>query len=95
LAVSANGEAGAARGRENRRAVRQRTRLRPCKLFDAGNKLLVECALYDISATGARVRIFADLPLPTRLRLFDEREITTRDAEIAWRNKRELGLRFV
>lgn len=90
-----NAEAGALGGGENRRAVRRRTRLRPCKLFDAGNKFLVECALYDISPAGARVRIFADLPLPTRLRLFDEPEMTTRDVEIVWRNKRELGLRSV
>lgn len=86
---------GAANARENRRAARYRTRLRPCRILDVQNRFLVDCSLYDISTTGARVRILTDHQVPQRIRLHDEQEATTRDAFVVWRRNRELGLRFI
>jgi hypothetical protein len=86
---------GVPKGSENRRAARYRTRLRPCRIFDMHNRFLVDCSLYDISTTGARVRILTDHQVPQRIRLHDEQEATTRDALVVWRKQRELGLRFV
>lgn len=86
---------GATKARENRRAARYRTRLRPCRILDVQNRFLVDCSLYDISATGARVRILTDQQIPQRVRLHDEQEGTTRDAQVVWRKQRELGLSFI
>jgi hypothetical protein len=85
----------AVNARENRRAARYRTRLRPCRLLDPHNRFLVDGALHDISATGARVRILTDHPIPQRIRLHDQQENTVRDAQMVWRKSREMGLRFV
>jgi hypothetical protein len=81
--------------REKRRAIRYRTRLRPGKLFDVKNNYLADCAFHDISATGARVRILAEVEIPLTLRLFDEREMITRNCRIAWRRDNEMGLQFI
>jgi hypothetical protein len=86
---------GATTARENRRAARYRTRLRPCRIFDTANRFLVDGSLHDISATGARVRILTDRQVPQRIRLHDEQEGTTRDASVVWRKDRDLGLRFI
>ena len=86
---------GAASGNEKRRAARYRTRLRPCRILDASNRFLVDCSLHDISATGARVWILTDQQIPQRVRLHDEQEGTTRDAQVVWRKQRELGLSFI
>lgn len=94
--MRSNGVAnGAAIARENRRAARYRTRLRPCRILDAQNRFLVDCSLYDISTSGARVRMVADHQIPQRVRLHDEQEGTTREAQVIWRKSREIGLRFI
>jgi hypothetical protein len=86
---------GATKAGEHRRAARYRTRLRPCRILDVQNRFLVDCSLYDVSTTGARVRMVADHQVPQRVRLHDEQERTTREAQVVWRKQRELGLRFI
>ncbi|CAN5285870.1 hypothetical protein BH10PSE9_BH10PSE9_01780 [soil metagenome] len=80
--------------REKRRAVRQRTRLRPGRLFDTANRFLVDCAFHDISATGARVRLMDDREIPATLLILDVRELATKRARVAWRKERDLGLQY-
>ena len=82
-------------GQEKRRAARHRTRLRPGKLFDTGNRFLVDCSFHDLSATGARIRLMDDKEIPATLLLLDVRELATRRARIAWRKERDLGLQFI
>src|SRR5271163_2477485 len=75
---------------EKRREMRRRTRLRSGKVLDANNRFLAECQVHDRSQRGARLRLVANLFMPTRLRLFDDETGTVRDARLIWRRNHEL-----
>ncbi len=79
---------------ENRAVARRRTHLRAAKLLSVRNRPLAECTFYDVSTSGARVRLQTNIPLPNRIRVYDALHETTRVADIIWRNSLELGLRF-
>lgn len=85
-------------GDDSRRTVRVRTRLRSAKIFGERGAFLAECSVFDISASGARLRLFGKigLAIPHRVRIFDEVEKTMRDGEVVWRGAaRVLGVRFL
>lgn len=81
--------------REEKRAVaRRRTHLRAAKLLSVRNRPLADCAVYDLSEGGARVRLQNNIPLPNRIRIYDAIHETTRVADVIWRDRLDLGLRF-
>jgi hypothetical protein len=79
----------------DRSEKRRRTRLRSGKVLDASNRFLVECQIHERSQRGARLRLVANLFLPTRLRLFDDETGSVRDARLVWRRNHELGISFI
>ena len=78
--------------REKRIGQRARTRLRSGRVFDARNRLLAEALLYDRSATGWRLRIMDDVPLPGCFRFYDDELRQAFDARLVWRRGREIGI---
>jgi hypothetical protein len=79
---------------EQRASPRRRTRLRSGIIFDPASAYFVDCQIYDCSITGARLRLFSNVHLPFRIRLFDKVAKRLADAIIVWRRHREIGIRF-
>lgn len=80
---------------EKRSAPRRRTRLRTGKIVDPRSLYLIECQIYDWSETGARLRLFSNVLVPSRIQLFEDVSERLINATIVWRRRREIGLRFV
>jgi hypothetical protein len=56
---------------------------------------VMDCAIRDISETGARIRIGAATPLPKRFQLHCVTDATVADAELRWQRGTEAGLAFL
>ena len=80
--------------RELRIEPRVRTRLRAGKLLDLQSKLLSDCSIFDRSRTGARLRLFANVDLPRRFRLYDQGSDEVFEATVAWRRGQDVGVRL-
>lgn len=80
---------------ERRDTPRRRTRLRSGKVVDAGGLFVTECLVHDLSQTGGRLRLPADVALPTYIHVFDDQSGLLHRAEVLWRKKGEAGVRFV
>lgn len=80
---------------DKRIETRRRTRLHHGKVLDLRNRFLIDCQLYDRSRRGARLRLVADLKLPTRIRLFDDIARQVLDARIAWQRGQNIGVTFL
>lgn len=79
---------------EKRAAARHRTRLRSGKIADLSGRFIVECAIHDRSATGARLRRVALAPVPGRICLYDDAANSLSAAAIVWERGLEIGIRF-
>jgi hypothetical protein len=79
---------------DKRSSKRWRSRLRSAKLFDASQRLLVECRIIDLSPSGARLKPESDQPLPLELFYHDDDKIFA-PAALIWIKKREIGIRFL
>ncbi|WP_110752015.1 PilZ domain-containing protein [Phyllobacterium leguminum] len=79
---------------EKRHSERRRTRLRSGKLVDIEGRFLIECQLYDITGSGARIRVANSLRVPERFWLFDDRYTHALLAQIVWRDGLDLGVSF-
>jgi hypothetical protein len=80
---------------EKRASPRRRTRLRSGIILDPASLYFVDCQIYDSSKTGARLRLFSNVHVPCRIRLFDEVAKKLTDANVVWRKHREIGICFV
>lgn len=80
---------------EKRAVPRRRTRLRTGKIVAPRSVYLIECQIYDWSETGARLRLFTNAMVPSRIQLFEDVSERLINATIVWRRRREIGLRFV
>ena len=81
--------------RESRVSPRQRTRLRSGQIFDPLKRELIDCQIYDRSETGARLRLFANIQFPPKIRVYEDQPDRRNDALIVWRKGREIGVRFI
>ncbi len=84
-----------AKDADRRSAQRRRTRLRSGKILDLGNGFMIECQIYDRSDEGVRVRLLADIPAQSVIRIYEDDPERLRDARVVWRKDFELGLCFI
>jgi hypothetical protein len=80
---------------ERRRSKRIRTSLRSGQLYDMRENLLADCQIRNRSTGGARLHLRTDIALPAHFKLHDDMECTLVEVELRWRNKREIGVRFI
>lgn len=93
--------AGAARARpaeppagaNNRREPRRRTLLSGRLVAEGG--LSVPCVIQNLSRTGAAVKLDGDLALPRLLSLIDVSNGVGHKAQVRWRFRERIGLRFL
>ena len=55
----------------------------------------IQCVVLDISRGGARLHVHIQSELPDQFILHIEADNSTRQCEVVWRSKDELGVRFV
>jgi len=77
-----------------RNETRKRTPLRHGQILGGQYLWLAECKFHDLSQSGARVKLGCNIPLPKQIYLLDLLYLTVRNAEIAWRQGLQLGLRL-
>jgi len=84
------------KGKDKRRdPPRKRTRLRCGKVLDQRGKFLIECQVYDRSIYGAHLRLINPIPLPRRIKFYDDEQHALLEAEIIWRHKSEIGIQYL
>jgi two-component system cell cycle response regulator len=77
-----------------RDAARPRVLLSGKIIFAEGGQCM-DCAIRDLSKTGARVRLNSNLPLPGELYLVELRSGIAFECRVAWRRLPEVGLQFL
>jgi len=80
---------------EQRRQPRRRTRLRPGKIATTGNAFLCECTIYDVSDTGARLRVDPNVIIPDEIIVLDESCNTIAEATVRWREGLYIGVSYL
>ncbi len=78
---------------EQRRAAKRMRVLKSAKLI-LDDMRSIDCAVRDISSTGAKVLIVSGNNLPDKFRLFMVADSTIRDVEIAWTRHDMIGVNF-
>ena len=78
---------------EQRRAAKRMRVLKSAKLI-LDDMRSIDCAVRDISATGAKVLIVSGNNLPDKFRLLMVADSTIRDVEIAWKRHDMIGVNF-
>jgi hypothetical protein len=79
---------------DRRLGLRKRTRLRSGKVLAKDNGFIVECLIHERSAEGARLQLSRMVEVPDRICLFDDAQGAICAAEIVWRRRHQLGIRF-
>jgi len=80
---------------EERRNERRRRVLLFGRLSDLTGAKTVECAISNVSPTGAQVRLYAEHALGERVYLIDAKTHSAHLAAIIWRRGDRLGLHFI
>jgi PilZ domain len=78
---------------EQRRVAKRMRVLKSAKLI-LDDMRAIDCAVRDISATGAKVLIGSSNNLPDTLKLYMVSDSTIRDIEIAWKRHDMIGVNF-
>lgn len=79
---------------EKRQSARRRTLLRGKLVHSAGSSTQ-DCAIRNLSETGAQVRVTNAQSIPDKVQLIDITNAMLYEAEIVWRRAPEFGLRFL
>jgi hypothetical protein len=79
---------------EERRAARRRRVLLFGRISDATGATLADCAISNLSSTGAQVRLYAARTLPRLVYLIDPKTNTAHLCEVTWQRDDRLGLCF-
>jgi hypothetical protein len=77
-----------------RSAARHRV-LRSCIIAYSGRHITIVAAVRDVSETGARIRVDNPRSVPDTFELLLELDGLEADCEVAWRDDKEIGVRFV
>src|SRR5262245_21319908 len=80
--------------RDDRRNERRRRVLSFGKLSEKTGAQLVECAISNVSAHGAEIRLYTDYSFPDHVFLIDAKMNLAHSAEIVWRRGQRWGLNF-
>jgi len=81
-------------GGDERRVERRRRVLFFGRLSDATGAQVTDCAISNLSLTGAQVRLYAEQTLPSQLYLIDPKTHAAYLSEIVWQRGDRLGLHF-
>ena len=80
---------------ERRRERRLRTRLREGLVAERRGRTIADCRIRDLTKTGARLQLDADLPLPKSFLLTEAGTRRAFRATLIWQAGRDAGVRLV
>ncbi len=80
---------------DERRRARRRRVLLFGRLSDATGAEIADCAISNLSSSGAQVRLYTEQSFPHRVYLLDAKTHTAHLSEIAWHRDRRMGLHFI
>ena len=78
---------------ERRGAPRQRV-LKGAKIVYGNFMFVLDCTVRDISATGARLRLPNETPVPSNFHVFIKENQTICAAHLVWRDGKDMGVAF-
>ncbi|MBU6443195.1 MAG: hypothetical protein KGR48_04730 [Alphaproteobacteria bacterium] len=76
------------------RGVPRRRTLTSGKIVYGDGAYTYDCAIREISTSGARIGIAGSIVIPKAFFLIDQKRGTAFEAELVWRNGTQAGLRF-
>jgi hypothetical protein len=79
---------------DDHRDTRRQRVLKDGKVVFNNNSSVVDCAIRDMSETGARISCAHQAAVPAECRLLTATDNMVRDARVIWRRGDLLGLRF-
>lgn len=83
----------AAKADDARRAAKRQRVLKSAKIV-LDDWRAIDCALRDVSETGAKILVNSTGDIPEKFRLYFASDSTIRDVQIAWRQHNMLGVHF-
>jgi hypothetical protein len=84
----------AEKANDNKRAAPRQRTLKSAKIVHLTKWLVVDCAVRDISATGAKLQCKAQMSVPDEMRFLMVSENTIRTAKVVWRREDLIGIEF-
>lgn len=79
----------------NRRAEPRQRTLLACRIVHGQTFISIEGVVRNLSASGARVRLQREAPIPDQVLLLLVKAGELYEANVAWRTESEVGLRFL
>ena len=64
------------------------------KVLSGKNGFIVECLIRERSDEGARLQLAKIVDIPDRIGFYDDADKSIRAAEVVWRRRHQLGIRF-
>ncbi|MBI2719137.1 MAG: PilZ domain-containing protein [Rhizobiales bacterium] len=79
---------------DDKRSARRMRVLKDGKIVTMNNRSVIDCAVRDLSETGARLRCQDQAAVPNEFRLLLPHDKTIRDAKVVWRRDDHVGIAF-
>jgi PilZ domain len=79
---------------QEHRHVSRRPMLKPGKIVTANATDPIECMVYDLTHTGAGIRISPEDVVPDHFELVIDTAQTHQDCKVLWRHNERLGVEF-
>jgi hypothetical protein len=86
--------AAASSANDNKRVAPRQKTLKSAKVVHLTKWLAVDCAVRDISATGAKLQCKDQISVPDEMRFVLISDNTIRKAKVAWRHDDLIGIEF-
>jgi hypothetical protein len=86
--------AAASNADDNKRIATRSKTLKSAKVVHLTKWLVVDCAVRDISATGAKLQCKDQMAVPNEIRFLLVSDNTIRKAKVAWRRDDLIGIEF-
>lgn len=79
---------------ERRTEDRRTVHLQGGKILNCRNQFLAECLIRNRTRTGVRLKLAANVTLPSAIQLYDDCESTLVSARVMWQRGRDAGCRI-
>jgi PilZ domain len=79
---------------DDKRVATRRKVLKTAKIVTFDKKTVLNCAIRDLSETGAKLIVEVSSAIPNEFQFFLQSDNTVRDAKVMWRKAGQIGVHF-
>ena len=79
---------------DEKRIAPRRKVLKTAKIVSFDKKTVLNCAIRDLSETGAKLVVEVSSAIPNEFQFFQLSDNTVRDAKVVWRRAGQIGVHF-